>query len=476
MEKRFIKILILSGLFFSFFLHSVSVKGQYYDESNNRFFDNLNVMMSAGPTLFYGDVHTKSPFQEDWKLGFGLGLRKQISPIFSFGLQFLSTKIHGTVINWPNGDVANLKFDSDLTEFNLHTTFNLSNAFFGFKPERTLSVYGLAGFGVANWMTTLRSTVDESVVAQFGVTPEGTNAWTPVTVFPVGLGVNINLRPNIGINFESTYHITNSDQLDAYTAGKGANDPFLFTSVGISFKLMGVNNNISTRNSSASNYEKELEKQRKYQERIANKENKKQLREEAEQTRKNNIDNNKRSWGRRNNVANLPKVAEYDPQYSFREKEKTDNKPSTTQTIDEIPVTEIVAIDEGKHFITGVKNTPINANPAAKSIISGSIINKVDQNTLSSEIIQIPSTGTLYTVQIMASQKPATNIKDIRLKYYIGKQIFVSQQNGVYRYSAGYFESYDDAVLYSKQLKENGLTDAFVAIYQNGNRIFSRPK
>ncbi len=468
MKKRFIKILILSGLFFSLFLHPLASKGQYYDESNNRFFDNLNLVISAGPSLFYGDIQAKSPFQEDWKLGFGIGLRKQFSPIFSVGLQLISSKLHGTVLNWPSGDAANLKFDSDLLEFNLHTTFSLSNAFFGINPERTLNVYGLAGFGVANWMSTLRSTLDESVVAQYGVSPTNTNAWTPVTVFPVGLGVNINLRPNIGINFESTYHITNSDQLDAYTAGNGKNDSYLFTSIGLSFKLLSSDNAGSSSRSSAGSYEKDLEKQRKYQQRIADKERRKELREEADQERKSNIDRNKKSWGRRGSAANLPKVAEYDPQYSFKDKETVKPIASQNKYSEDIPPSEIIAIDEGKHFITGVANKPMNSIPTA--------VSNVNQNSSLIDVIQIPSTGTMYTVQIMASQRPAANIADIRLKYYISRQLFVSQQNGVYRYSAGYFETYDEAVSYAQQLKNNGLSDAFVAIYQNGNRILYRPK
>ena len=474
MEKRLIKILFLSGLFISIFLNPVSTIGQSYNEDNNRFFDNLNLNVNAGTTLFYGDVHSKSPFQEDWKMGFGLGLRKQFSPIFAVGLQFLSTKIHGTVINWPNGDIANLKFDSDLTEFNLHTTFNFSNALFGYKPDRALNIYALAGFGIANWMTTLRNTTDNSVIEQYGVSPNGGNAWTPSTVFPVGLGANITLTPNIGLNLESVYHITNSDNVDAYTAGNGANDSFLFTSLGLSFKLSGSNRNFSSGSSSnASNFEKDLEKQRKYQEKVINKEQKQQQREEADQARKKQIDSNKKGWGRKSVSANLPKVAEYDPQYSFRDQKATNNKDINSNIKEEVPPpTEIITIDEGKHFITGVKNS----KPLAGNINQGTIVENVNSNTLSTEVIQIPQTGIFYTVQIMASQKPATNIADLRLKYYISKQIFVSTQDGVYRYSAGYFELYDDAVTYSKQLKENGLTDAFVSIYQNGNRILYRPK
>jgi hypothetical protein len=468
MKKRFIKILILSGLFFIYFLNSASA--QYYEENNNRFFNNLSLNLNAGPTLYFGDIHSSSPFQDDWKLGFGIIARKQFSPVFGLGLQFLGANIHGTLINWPNGDAANLKFDSDLTEFNLHATLNVSNAFFGFKPDRTINLYGLAGVGIANWMTTLRSTLNDDIVKQHGVGADGTNAWTPVTVFPVGFGINISVNSNIGINLESVYHITNSDDLDAYDAGIGKNDPFLYTSVGISFKISGSGNDYSSSSKSvASNYEKDLEKQRKYQQRVTDKERKKQLREEEDQSRRNKIDENKKSWGRRKGSSNLPKVAEYDPQYSFREKKEV-KTTNLTNLREEAPPMEVIAIDQGKHFITGVQPK------SSSNVIPGTKVQNVNTNTLSSEIIQIPNTGTLYTVQILASQKPANNIADIRLKYYIGKQIFVSNIGGIYRYSAGYFETYDEAVAYSKKIKQNGLSDAFVAIYQNGNRILYRPK
>ncbi len=468
MKKRFIKILILSGLFFVYFLQSANA--QYYEENNNRFFNNLSLNLNAGTTLFFGDIHSQSPFQDDWKLGFGLIARKQFSPVFGLGLQFLGANIHGTLLNWPNGDAANLKFDSDLTEFNLHSTINLSNAFFGFKPDRTVSLYGFAGVGIANWMTTLRNTTNQDVENQYGVSDDGTNAWTPSTVFPFGIRANISLNSNIGINLEAAYHITNSDNLDAYDVGDGKNDPFLYASLGISFKISGSGDDYSSSKSVSSNYEKDLEKQRKYQQRLADKERKKQLREEADQTRRNKIDENKKSWSRRKSTNNLPKVAEYDPQYSFRVKEEAKPTAAATNVNRETPRTEIIAIDEGKHFITGVQPK------AASTPIPGTIVKDVNANTLSSEIIQIPNTGTLYTVQILASQKPANNIADIRLKYYIGKQIFVSSIGGIYRYSAGYFEVYEDAVAYSKKLKGNGLSDAFVAIYQNGNRILHRPK
>lgn len=227
----------------------------------------------------------------------------------------------------------------------------------------------------------------------------------------------------------------------------------------------------------ANNYDRDLAKQQKYQEKMANKERKKQLRDEQEQDRRNQIDQRKNRG--RNKIGNdFPVAAEYDLKYSFREQKVVSTKPKITEeTIADLPPGEIVIIDDGKHFITGVK--PAGTSTFGETNTNtklGSTLANIDENTLSSDIIRIPETGTMYTVQIMASQKPMTNIPDLRRKYFIGKQIFISQKNNMYRYSAGYFRTYEDAVIYSKQLKENGLTDAFVAIYENGSRILYRPK
>lgn len=477
MNKRAFKFVFLTGIILNIFLITTVAVAQYYDEGGTRFFDNFVININGGPTLFFGDVQTSPPFQEDWKLGFGVIFRKQFSPLFSVGIQTLSAKLHGSVLNWPDGSAANLFFDASLIEFNLHTTINLSNAIFGYNPERTIGVYGIAGVGITNWTSTLVNSLNNDILNQNGFGPDGKNVWTPEIVFPVGIGLNINLSSNIGLNLESVYHIINSDNLDAKTTTEANNDKFLYTSVGLSFSLSGFNKTFTRSGGGANNYDRDLAKQQKYQEKMANKERKKQLRDEQEQDRRNQIDQRKNRG--RNKIGNdFPVAAEYDLKYSFREQKVVSTKPKITEeTIADLPPGEIVIIDDGKHFITGVK--PAGTSTFGETNTNtklGSTLANIDENTLSSDIIRIPETGTMYTVQIMASQKPMTNIPDLRRKYFIGKQIFISQKNNMYRYSAGYFRTYEDAVIYSKQLKENGLTDAFVAIYQNGSRILYRPK
>ncbi len=416
MNKRAFKLAILSGLFCSIFLNPQVAEAQHYDGGRSRFIDNFVLNLNVGPTLFYGDISLKSPLQNGSELGFGVILRKQISPTFSIGTQILNAKLHGSVLNWPNGDPANLSFDASIIEFNLHSTFNLSNAILGHNPQRIVDFYGFAGVGISNWeSTSLNSETNE--VRTNGFDPEGNNAWTPELIFPMGIGVRINLSSTIGLTMESIYHIANSDNLDTYSIDKKTNDPFLYTSIGLSFNLSGL----------------------------------------SKTSVKPGVESN-----------SLPLAVEYDPKFSFKEEKKVPSKPkSTTETIVDFPPTEITVTDDGKHLITAVQ-------PDSSTSIVTNVI--VDENTLSSGVIHIPETGTMYTVQIMASHKPMINIPKIRRRYFTGKQIFRSQKDNMYRYSVGYFQSYEGAAIYCKQLKENGLTDAFVAMYQNGIRILHRLK
>ncbi|MCP4552229.1 MAG: SPOR domain-containing protein [Bacteroidetes bacterium] len=416
MNKRAFKLAILSGLFCSIFLNPQVAEAQYYDGGGSRFIDNLVLNLNAGPTLFYGDISIESPLQNDSKLGFGVVLRKQISPTLSVGTQILKAKLRGSVLNWPSGDPANLSFDASIIEFNLHSTFNFSDAILGHNPQRIVDFYGFAGIGISNWeSTSLNSETND--VRTNGFDPEGNSAWTPELIFPMGIGVRVNLSSTIGLTMESIYHIVNSDNLDTYSIDEKINDAFLYTSIGLSFNLSGLSKT-SVKSGAKSN--------------------------------------------------KLPLAVEYDPRFSFEEEKKVLSKSNiTTETIVDLPPAEVTVIDDGKHLITAVQSD------SSTSIVTNVI---VDKNTLSSGVIHIPETGTMYTVQIMASHKPVIKIPKIRRKYFTGKQIFRSQKDDMYRYSAGYFQSYEDATIYCKQLKENGLTDAFVAMYQNGIRILHRLK
>lgn len=83
----------------------------------------------------------------------------------------------------------------------------------------------------------------------------------------------------------------------------------------------------------------------------------------------------------------------------------------------------------------------------------------------------VPIKGVEYRVQIMAKRDRLPSVNILRNKYGISGDIIENFQDGVYRYSTGSFSAYQDALAYSRQLKAKGVSDAFVVVYKNNQRI-----
>ena len=88
--------------------------------------------------------------------------------------------------------------------------------------------------------------------------------------------------------------------------------------------------------------------------------------------------------------------------------------------------------------------------------------NFVQGNTTADRII--------YKVQIAAD---ATPLSITRLRQICPTDDIINneQQNGIYRYTIGYYTSYDDAKKQAIALRGRGVDGAFVVAYKNGVRI-----
>ena len=81
----------------------------------------------------------------------------------------------------------------------------------------------------------------------------------------------------------------------------------------------------------------------------------------------------------------------------------------------------------------------------------------------------------IYRIQIMATRKPFTDLKNFKTKHKITGEIFIAQADGWYRFNLYTSENRNEA----EQLKEkvrtiHGLTEAFIVYYENGKRILNK--
>jgi len=76
-----------------------------------------------------------------------------------------------------------------------------------------------------------------------------------------------------------------------------------------------------------------------------------------------------------------------------------------------------------------------------------------------------------YRVQVLAKRDKLPSFNYIREKLNIVGDIYENYQDGIYRYSTGSFNTYQEAVRHSYLMKDKGVVDAFVVAYKNDIRI-----
>ncbi len=84
--------------------------------------------------------------------------------------------------------------------------------------------------------------------------------------------------------------------------------------------------------------------------------------------------------------------------------------------------------------------------------------------------------GIVYRVQILAKKTRLPDLALFKKKYGITDDIHENYQDGVWRYSIGYFRNYQDALKYSQEIKRKGVFDAFVVVYKDNVRIPLTPE
>ncbi len=91
--------------------------------------------------------------------------------------------------------------------------------------------------------------------------------------------------------------------------------------------------------------------------------------------------------------------------------------------------------------------------------------------TISNTPVLAAGTGVYFRVQLSANQKAF----DARTRYRkagVDQEVYVEEHNGLYKYTAGSFTTYNQASAYKKKLEKlPGVSGAFVVGYQDGKRV-----
>ncbi|MFH1161415.1 MAG: SPOR domain-containing protein [bacterium] len=212
--------LFLFSVLLGFLLISVSTVSQVQGVLSKKWYGNWSVGIGGGPNIYYGQLSVNDYWPvsntiNGWRYSGTFYLIRQFSHVFALRGQVLYGEIAGTKRNYPDGTPYDKYFEGNILDYNLNATINLSNMLFRYKPKRIFFIYGTAGIGLSNWITTTKDLHTHEQIGGSG----SSGSWTTALVVPAGLGAYFNIYDKVNLGLEWTLRVVNSEILTMTTGG-----------------------------------------------------------------------------------------------------------------------------------------------------------------------------------------------------------------------------------------------------------------
>jgi len=385
-----------------------------------RFFDNWSLGISGGPNIFFGDLKVDryipvSHNMNEWRVAGSVYLIRQFSHVISLRGQLLFGQIAGTRRVYSDGSPANQYFNGTLAEPNLNLMVNFMNIF-GYNPGRKFFIYGTVGVGMTFWHTKKYDLITHAEIGEAG---KAFPNWTREASIPAGLGAYYSIGDKVNLGVEWTLNGVNSDKLDA-TVGGFRYDMYSYLSLNLTI-------NFNKRNPGT--------------------------------LKSANAGKNMGPVPPRPDLPAAPKAAAKPEQkdlYQQRPAPQTPRKDSMLFANREVKKQEVKKEEPAEQTIEDLITTPektedVNSGPATP--------------------------GLSYRVQVFAFRTDEYTAEAIRTRFHIKQTVYKEYTEGWHRFTVGTFKTLKAAQLFMVQMKsKNGVKDAFVARYKNGERVPTHPK
>lgn len=185
---------------------------------------NAGVMTGVSPL---GGSNDYSDF--DYSFGYGLYIKKQITPYFSLRLDGNRGKLEGNnTTPYNDGTLNATPFRSYSTDINYSASLSAVVNMFNwsmFKQQNNAQLYASAGGGFVNFTTTTTSTAGAVVE----------NATINKMVIPVGLGAKFRLADAVNLDLGWTISFVDNDKVDGFA--RNSNDRYNYGYAGLEFAL-----------------------------------------------------------------------------------------------------------------------------------------------------------------------------------------------------------------------------------------------
>jgi len=476
-RKKFFSILIFTIciVYTNSLLSQSSINYHWYLNAN------------GGATQAFCDVQEKnnhiSKLKSETDLGYGARLGRYIGPVFTAHLQFLRANFKG------QKESHDLKFKSDLMEYQLGTTVNFSNLFFGKNSDRWFYIYGTTGFGMIFFRSEVKSISTGNLVDDFGYTKDAERKKDnreSAFVFPLGLGLDFKLADKWHINLESVLRFSGTDKLDAVESGS-RNDAYYYTSLGLSYnfgkkkqkeiivippEIVEVSEESFTDEYVNLIYEipRELRtydifkmKCEIHKGRIDGRGELTQILPIGFNILDTVIGNARMDF--KNYTLNLywdelPTDSVFEIAYTVQ----------LNRVFGNLPLTSILYLNKtGKDY--KFKTTIFIDRAESEEAL---VRMKAEIEQITEKELMPPEKKVEFRIQVRAKYKAGIPLQKLANRYHLREEIKEDYNGNWYRYSIGSFHSYDKARDYrNKIIGEHGVRDAFIVAFMNGSRLDS---
>jgi len=179
---------------------------------------------NIGISQYFGDLNEDNYWNKDPKLGYGLIMGYQLSPLFGLRGQFFKTDLYS------ERSSQNIKFNSDLWDAGLNLTLNINELFADYNENRFLNLYVFSGAGISSFKSETTDLTTGSLIQQHS---ERQNTF----FLPVGGGASFRLSNTFSINLEYGDHIIFDDNALDFTKSAKAHDHYSYLSAGLFIKF-----------------------------------------------------------------------------------------------------------------------------------------------------------------------------------------------------------------------------------------------
>lgn len=213
-----------------------------------------SIGVNAGVLTPVSPLGGKNDFSK-WKsdLGYGLYIKKQITPYFSLRLDGVRGKLKGdNSENWKSG-TSNVSpvsaFETDLSySGSLNAVVNLFNISM-FNKESAVQLYASGGAGLAGYKV-------KTATGSAGLADYAGGKTIKELIIPVGLGAKFKLAEKVNLDLGWTVNFVDGDNLDGLY--RGSNDKYNYAYGGLEFAL-GTGKQLAWHNPVALTYDEALQ-------------------------------------------------------------------------------------------------------------------------------------------------------------------------------------------------------------------------